>query len=308
MFTKTDSMKPFSFIIFLFLSITSFAGDKDSSMNDFIKEVKFMDSVIKAMKWTKGNVDLPNGISKLNVPAGFKYLGPEQSSFVLSNVWGNPPQEGVLGMIFPDSTDPYTDSSYAFVITYDPMGYVKDDDADKIDYDEMASEIRKDEVEENKQRKMQGYDPSYFIGWASKPYYDKEHKVLHWAKELKFGTDSSGNNTLNYEIRLLGRKGVLSMNAISRMSELPLVKQDINKVLGMASFTDGNAYKDFDSNVDNVAAWTIGGLVAGKVLAKAGILALILKNIKLVVLAIAAAGGGIWRFITGRKKNQDPVA
>jgi uncharacterized membrane-anchored protein len=70
-------------------------------------------------------------------------------------------------------------------------------------------------------------------------------------------------------------------------------------------FNDGFRYDQYDSNVDEVAAWTIGGLVAGKVLAKAGILALLLKNIKLVFIALAAAGAGIWRFISGRKQQKD---
>jgi uncharacterized membrane-anchored protein len=79
-------------------------------------------------------------------------------------------------------------------------------------------------------------------------------------------------------------------------------------VLDMASFNPGYTYEEFDSNVDEVAAWTVGGLVAGKVLAKAGILALILKNIKLVFIALAAAGAGIWRFVSGRRKKEEPPA
>ncbi len=142
------------------------------------------------------------------------------------------------------------------------------------------------------------------IGWASKPFYDKTNKVLHWAKELKFGDDADVN-TLNYEVRILGRKGVLSLNAVATMNELQMVKNDIQKVLAIPSFTKGNTYAEFDSKVDDVAAWTIGGLVAGKVLAKAGILALLLKNIKLVVLAVVAAGGVVWRFITGRRKKSE---
>ena len=43
---------------------------------------------------------------------------------------------------------------------------------------------------------------------------------------------------------------------------------------------------DFDSKIDNVAAWTIGGLVAGKVLAKAGFFAIILKFIKPLLLLL----------------------
>ena len=64
------------------------------------------------------------------------------------------------------------------------------------------------------------------------------------------------------------------------MLQLPDVKQNIEPVLASVSYTDGNKYGDFNPELDEVAAWTIGGLVAGKVLAKAGIFALLLKNLK----------------------------
>jgi hypothetical protein len=41
------------------------------------------------------------------------------------------------------------------------------------------------------------------------------------------------------------------------------------------------------------------------VLAKAGFFALVLKNIKLVILGVVAVGGFLWRFITGRRKKEE---
>ncbi|HZH38114.1 MAG TPA: DUF2167 domain-containing protein, partial [Flavisolibacter sp.] len=104
-----------------------------------------------------------------------------------------------------------------------------------------------------------------------------------------------------------GRKGVLVLQAVSGISQLDSVNSNINNILSMVSFGMGHRYEEFDSKVDDVAAWTIGGLVAGKVLAKVGILALLLKNIKLVILAIAGFGGAIWRFITGKKKKEEEM-
>lgn len=294
------------FILF-FLPALLFAGPVEDStknkMNELMEYLKLVDSVEKAMNYQSGLILLDKGIAQLQVPQGFKYLNKEQSNYIITEVWGNPPQDGVLGMLFPESGSPFADSSYAFIITYDAMGYVKDDDADKINYSEMLKEMQEGEKAENEEREKAGYTPIHFVGWAQQPFYDKTNKVLHWAKELKFGAAEDGN-TLNYEVRILGRKGVLSMNAVAAMSELDLVAKDIDKVLSIPSFTNGNTYAEFDSKVDDVAAWTIGGLVAGKVLAKAGFFALILKNIKLVILALVAAGGGIWRFVSGRKKKE----
>lgn len=282
---------------------------KDSAAIELLNQIKVIDSINAAMKYETGIIKLSNGFANLNVPEGFKYLNAEQSNYILTDLWGNPPQTGILGMLFPKNGGPYADSSYAFVITYDEMGYVKDDDADKINYDDMLKEMQKEEVEENKQRSAQGYTPIHMVGWATKPYYDKTNKVLHWAKNLKFG--DAEENTLNYEVRILGRKGVLSMNAVATMSDLDLVKKDIDKVLKIPSFNDGYAYKDFDSNVDKVAAWTIGGLVAGKVLLKVGFWAVIGKFLigawKFILIGLAAAGGAVKKFF-GRKGNDDEQA
>lgn len=262
-----------------------------------------LDSIEARFDYQTGSIALSNGIGTLNTPKGFRYINPEQAEFVIKDLWGNPEGSGTLGMIVPEDKKITDGSSWAFIITYDEMGYVKDDDASDIDYDELLSEIQKDTESANEERVKQGYEAISLVGWASKPFYDEDKKVLHWAKELKFG--ESDVNTLNYNVRILGRKGVLVLNAVAGMDQLAEVQQHIEPVLSSFEYADGNKYSDFDPGIDEVAAWTIGGLVAGKVLAKAGIFALLLKNIKLVGLAIAAAVGGLWSWF--KKKTAPPT-
>ena len=70
---------------------------------------------------------------------------------------------------------------------------------------------------------------------------------MHWAKE--FSVSGSENNTLNYDVRVLGRKGVLSLNAIAGMNELEQVRENIPAILKMASFETGNTYAEFNPDV-----------------------------------------------------------
>ena len=91
------------------------------------------------------------------------------------------------------------------------------------------------------------------------------------------------------------------------MDNLPDINTSIEGVLGSVEYTAGNTYKEFQPSVDKVAAWTIGGLVAGKVLAKVGIFAVIAKFGKLIFLAIAGAGSAVWKFIRGRRREEDEV-
>ena len=278
--------------------VPAFAGT-----NDVDSAQIFLDSLEAAFKYEKGEIKFDNNIGTLSVPEGFRYLNAEQAQYVIHDLWGNPDGEGTLGMIIPENLPITSMDAWAFIITYEEMGYVKDGDADDIDYDDLLSELQEETKKENESRQQAGYEPISIVGWASKPYYDKDRKVLHWAKELKFG--ESDVTTLNYNVRVLGRKGVLVLNAVAAMDALPEVKENINPVLTSFSYSDGNKYEDFNPELDDVAAWTIGGLVAGKVLAKAGILALLLKNFKLIGLAIIGVASAVWRWF--KRKTQPPV-
>lgn len=262
------------------------------------------DSIENSYTYQHGKIELKNGVGAINIPNGFKYLDAEQSKRVLVDLWGNPDEEDMtMGLIMPEKYGVLSDHGYVFNIMYDEIGYVKDDDADDIDYSDLLKDMKDETREASKTRVTMGYDPIDLIGWATPPYYDKDRKILHWAKEIQFGTDSI--HTLNYNVRVLGRKGVLVLNAIGSMEDLGIVQQDIPQVLNIVEFNDGYKYKDFDPSVDEVAAWTIGGLVAGKVLAKVGFFAVIAKFGKFIVIGLLGFFGAIYRRITGKKKKED---
>ncbi len=247
----------------------------------------------------KGSIKLPNGVATLEVPDSFYYLSPKDAKTVLVDVWGNPPETAgdILGMLFPADSTPFDENAWAATIRYDEDGYVSDEDADHIDYDELLADMKKGTREASRERVKQGYEPIELVGWAARPYYDKQSHKLHWAKEVQFGTDPM--HTLNYNIRVLGRKGVLVVNFIAGMNQQAMVDQNIDTVLAMAEFNKGNRYEDFNPDMDKVAAYGIGALVAGKVAAKTGLLAaglIFLKKFGVFILVgIGALFGKLFR-------------
>ncbi len=253
----------------------------------------FIDSVDQTLHYQQGHVVLPGGGAELTVPRGFRYLDSTQAVRVLTKLWGNPHSE-CLGMLLPEKSSPASAEAWAYVIRYDPMGYVKDDDAEDIKYDELLEEMQADTQTENKDREAAGYDPVYLLGWAANPYYDKAKNTLHWAKAIRFG--NSPDTTLNYNVRLLGRRGVLVLNAVGEPSQLAEIKASIPNLLANVTFAQGQRYADFNPGLDEVAAYTIGGLVAGKVLAKIGLFAVIVKFWKLGMLALAGIWAAVKRF------------
>lgn len=289
-------MKQLLFTLLLLLNTSVFATTESTDTVDYEKFMKELVERDKNIKYQTGKIDINSEI-EINVPAGFKFMPKKDAEYVIFDYWGNPKTDDVLGMIVKDNFNIIETSHWAFVVTYENAGYVKDEDAEKIDYDEMMKGFHEDEAEENKNREKEGYPSIHIIDWATKPFYDKSNNILHWAKSIKFG--NSEDTTLNYDVRILGRKGILSLNAVGVINQLEDIKSNIPSIIHIAKFKKGSSYLDFDPSVDKVAAYTLGGLVAGKILAKAGIIALILKNIKLIIIGILALFGGLKNKILG---------
>lgn len=292
-------MKKIIFACCLIATTSSLFAQVDSLqiLNEIFQ--KRIDSIENALSYEHGSIDLMNGVATIHIPSGYKFLNSEQSEYVLSEIWGNPPSES-LGMLFPEDVSPISDNfTFAVEVTYSNDGYIEDSDAEDIDYDELLESMQNDTELANKDREELGYENIELIGWASEPFYDKQNKKLHWAKELKFG--SYEVNTLNYNIRVLGREGYLNLNAIGDMDVLPQIQTDIDYILNSVEFNEGYAYNDFDSSVDKVAAYGIGGLIAGKMLAKAGMFAGLLKFWKVIVIGAVGLFGAFKKRIFGGK-------
>lgn len=242
--------------------------------------------IVTDLKYQTGTVQLDGDVATIRVPQGFKFLNAEQSKTVLTKIWGNPPDPATLGMLFLTEESPISRPfSYAVEISYSDDGYIKDDDAKDLNYDDLLKQMQKEASDSNEERKKEGYPTVELLGWAEPPHYDYNTKKLYWAKRLRFG--DSKEETLNYNIRILGRKGVLVLNAIGDSNVLPRIKKDADAILASADFNQGFRYADYIPGADKVAAYGIGALIAGKVLAKAGFLALIVKFWKLGLLALA---------------------
>lgn len=227
-------------------------------------------ALLSSLDFKQGEITIGDGLAKLELTDEFYFLDAEDADFVLTELWGNPPGNTSLGMVFPVDATPIHDT-WGIEISFDDIGYVSDDDAGNYDYDDLLATMQQDTRDENKWRRENNYGGIELVGWAAPPHYDAVERKLYWAKELQFeGEDSA---TLNYNIRILGRKGVLVVNFIAAMDHLDEVSNVAPTILALTNFTDGNRYADFDSSIDTVAAVGIGGLIAGKVLAKTGLLA-----------------------------------
>ena len=253
----------------------------------------------------RGKITLPGGIATLDLPANFRYLSPTDAERVLVDAWGNPPGMVSLGMIVPAKTSVLERDSWGVIVTYEKEGHIKDDDADSIKYDELLKDMQASVLENNAERKKQGYPGIHLMGWAEKPSYAKDTHKLYWAKDLMV---DGGEHSLNYNVRVLGREGVLNLNAIASMQQIEAIKKEMQQVTAFTEFTEGNRYTDFDSKTDKVAEYGLAALVAGGVASKLGLfgklLALLLAFKKVLLLAVVGGGAAIVKFFTGKRKEK----
>ncbi len=285
----------FIFVLVLCLGNLSFANPETKSSE-------------RELHYQTGKIAVGKNLATVDLPDNYAYLAPSEARFVLEDVWGNPADDSVLGLIVPQNFSPMDENSWAIVVNFEKTGYVKDDEAKKINYDQLLKQMQEGTKENNQERKEQGYEPIELIGWATRPHYDKANHSLYWAKELKFGTNEI--NTLNYNIRILGRKGVLNLNAVAGMSQLSEIEQVTPQLLKVVQYTKGNRYEDFNSVTDKISENGLAFLIAGgAAAAKTGLLKslwlLILGAKKLIIAGIVALGGVLAKLFKKNKAEHD---
>lgn len=260
---------------------------------------------LAGLDFQTGKVAVGSGLASFNLPEGFTYLQKEGAKRVVEDLWGNPPSNTTVGLVVPGGHDELLMGGWAIIVSYDPSGYVEDDDAKDIDFNDLLKGMQEDAREANPERTKLGYPTADLLGWAEPPHYDSAAKKLYWAKRLQFG--GKAEETLNYDVRILGRRGVLELEAVGPMSDLAPIAKAVQTLLPRVEFNQGHRYEEFDSKVDDVAAYGIGGLIAGKLLAKAGLFAIFAKFGKVIVVAVIALFAALRRMLGG-KKEAPPTA
>ena len=245
-------------------------------------------------KYETGNILLPNKVATLKLRDSYRYLNPAETEKLLV-AWGNEPGSDTEGAIVPNDVDPLGEAGWAVILSYVKDGHVDDSDAAEINYDDLLDDMKKGIESENEARQKGGYQPVHLIGWAEKPRYDAANRKLYWAREINF--EGSKAHALNYDVRVLGREGVLSMNAVATMNSLEQIRGEMRPLIEVAEFNEGYRYGEFNAKTDRVAEYGLAALIAAGVGAKLGLFAklgaLLLAFKKFIILGFIALGAFI---------------
>ena len=239
------------------------------------------DSIEANMYYQYGEIILGNGLAVFEVPKGYKYLSPGQSRYVMTELWGNPPAQ-TLGLLFPANSGVFDTENYVIEISFAPLGYVDDRDVVDVNLSSLLGRMKADIPRLNNSRKAGGYKTYKIIDWASAPSYDIKNKKLYWAQEGYF--EGNDETTLNYNIKILGRRGVLALSFISKMGHFKKVEKDIPLILSSIGFAPGHQYHEFDPRVDRIAPIGIDDLIIGEINAEDSLPRSLAKHGKYILL------------------------
>jgi uncharacterized membrane-anchored protein len=256
----------------------------------------------KPIKWIPGPVtaDLRQ-VAEVKIEDGYVFADAAESRRAME-LMGNKPTGLEAGLIMPTKEG----DNWIITFDYNPVGYVPDDEKDRIDEVAILESIRAGTETANEFRKEKGFQPLHVTGWFEKPHYDETTNNLVWAIEAK---EEGGGKLVNYDVRLLGRGGYMSVTLVTDPASLSRQLPEVAKVLAGFSYKTGNRYAEFVKG-DKLAGYGLTALVAGGGAAaavKLGLFAwlgkVLLKSWKLLVAGLVALAAGVKRALRWFKKE-----
>lgn len=247
-------------------------------------------------KYVTGKQKLPcNAI--LNIPAGHKFLGKDQATYVLRDIYGNENMDtaALLGMIIPEG-EGILNNNYMVVLSAIKDGYVSDEDVSDMDFDALAEQLIETDTIGN----------SKFLRWVHNPFYDSELNVLHIPK-LYVGKTPDVAAFINLNNWILGKEGYIETITVCDTNQAKKLGDVEKWSKTLVTYDQGFAYADFDESKDAKSAMTLGAIaLGGLVLAKKGILAVVIGLIAKFGKIIAVVFfGGIAAFFRNLFKKKD---
>jgi uncharacterized membrane-anchored protein len=206
----------------------------------------------KATKWTKGPTTAQlSKIANIQLPDEYAAADGDDTRRIMEAMQ-NPPTGREVGVVFPGSL------AWFAVFEFDDIGYVKDDEKSSLDANAILESIKRGTEVGNKERAKRGWPPLNIVGWEQPPRYDGQTHNLTWGVRA----ESRGEPVVNYNTRLLGRKGVMRVTLVTDPSDLQTALPQFRSLLSGYNFTKGSQYAEWVPG-DKVAQVGLTALVTG---------------------------------------------
>jgi len=245
------------------------AAEKQLTPEEMKKKIEERVAEIEKLGWTRQGIGALGDKAQIQIPKDWRFTGSE-STRKLMVMYGNPATNRELGML---AVEGIGDPPW-IIFEFDPSGYVKDDEKDSLDADALLQSLKDGQIAGNEYRIKQGMDGLEVLGWAIPPRYNPTTNNLEWATKIKSIGAPADAISINFNTRLLGRKGVMEVTLVCEPEELNDMIAAQEKILTGYSYIEGERYAEFKSG-DKIAEYGLTALIAGGgafALAKTGLL------------------------------------
>lgn len=277
----------------LLLALTSPLRSQEAELSpEDAAAKKAYEDFMTSLSWkTEGSGTLGSR-ADLAIPAGYRFLGAGDAS-KLMQFYGNLSDGSELGFIAPDHMEWFA------VFEFEDIGYVKDDEKDKLDADEILDQLKEGQKAANEELSRLGHSTLTVLGWHTPPFYNKETNNLEWAIKL---SSSDGGEILNYKTKLLGRRGVMDVVLVCSEEQLASVIPEYQGLLKGFAYKQDESYAAFTQG-DKIAEYGLVGLIAGGGLLVAAKSGLLTKLWKPIAFGLVAIGAFIKRIFRGKSPD-----
>lgn len=244
--------KSFIIILILLASFNQLHADEEH-------DKRFMRKFEASLDYKKGCVPISENRATLWLMDDYRFLEAMDAKKILDGLWGLPYSKKTVGIILPPETGPFSENAWAFIINFDAFGHISDLDANTLDPDAILSKMRQNLINENIKRQNENRQTIEITDWVIKPKYEKSNHRLYWAIRYSFSNEIE--NEIIYNIKILGRNGVLSLNTQVSEKLIGPLRNHIKNVLLFPEFNPGQKYDDFDAQKETSAVLKMSDLI-----------------------------------------------
>ena len=244
---------------------------------------------IEKFGWVREGTGKLGTMAEVAIPKGYRFTSSSGTQKMLQ-MYDNIPSSNELGMLTTEGLGPW------IIFEFNDVGYVKDDDKDELNADKLMETLRAGQEEGNKRRREMGVGELELLGWAVPPRYNAQTHNLEWATRIR--SKDGGGESINYNTRLLGRKGVMEVALVCAPDEMDNLMPEYQRIMTGHKYITGESYAEYRAG-DKVAQYGLAALVAGGAAVAAGKMGLFAKlstlfaklgkGIIVVIVAVGAA-------------------
>ena len=267
--------------------IKAFAQPVDEGAEGAVEEsLSEAEKLYRDIAWQGGGTEVQLGAeAHMAIPEEYRFTD-RKGTQTLMQLYGNLLTDWEQGYIEPEDES----ETWFIVFEYENSGHVKDDEKGDLDADAIMKNFKDGDKTSNEERKRQGLPELNTTGWLVPPYYSDATHNLEWALLL----ESEGQENVNYNIRLLGREGIMHVTVVTGKEEFEAVRAKIPALLESFAFNPGRTYAEYKEG-DKLADY---GLMALLGVGAVGVAATIFGKFgKVIFVGIAAAAAAALSFL-----------